>query len=109
MGTAAKAASVLDVWIRYAAETPTTAPTKQAGALHRNCSRQRSAGDFFDSSATASASRSVLTKKNAVAPASVGTTSMVQSSPTRRPPAHPAEARVTAVATMMFAMLNTVR
>ena len=84
-------------------------PTKQAGALHRNCSRHNTTGDFFDSSATACASSSVLAKKNAVAPASVGTTSSVQSSFTPRPPTKPAAAWVTAVATMMLAMLKTVR
>ena len=106
---ATNAAKRLAVVIRYAAAMPITAPTKQAGALHRNCSIHSVAGDFFDSSETATASISVLQKKNAVAPASVGTTSVVQSSPISRPPSSPATALATAAATTMLLMLKTVR
>ena len=106
---ATNAAKRLAVVIRYAAEMPISAPTKQAGALHRNCSLHSVAGDFFDSSDTAMASISVLQKKNAVAPASVGTTSAVQSAPTFRPPTSPAAECAAAAATTMLAMLNTVR
>src|SRR5678815_5377796 len=106
MGMDTNAEKQLAVVIRYAAEMPINAPTKHAGALHRNCSLHSVAGDFFDSSDTATASISVLQKKNAVAPASVGTTSAVQSAPIFRPPTSPAIEFAAAAATTMLAMLN---
>src|SRR5262245_21771908 len=106
---AANAAKALPVSIRKAAAMPIAAPAKQAGALHRNCSIHSFAGDLRDWRATAIASITVLQKKSADAPASVGTTSDNQSGRILRPPTGAAAALATAAATTMLAMLKTMR